>query len=122
LISTKDIQIDDLFWIQEEDIPLWVGKVIEKVKDSRTQLVMEDVTPDDKEPTWHQYPDGGAYSTRFINGFFGERFKVHVKNLTDKEVITVGKNCVEDKVSLKAPSSAGLAENRRTQIQVNTPK
>ena len=48
---------------------------------SHTMYSCEDIKPDDKEPTWHQRKGGGAYTTRFVNGFLGEIELIHKKYL-----------------------------------------
>ena len=49
---------------------------------SRTIYECKDITPDDEYPTWHQKKGGGAYTTRFVNGFLGEINHFHRKFLT----------------------------------------
>ena len=49
---------------------------------SRTIYECKDVTPDDEYREWHQKKGGGAYTTKFVNGFFGEVFFFHNKLLT----------------------------------------
>ena len=44
---------------------------------SRTIYECKDVTPDDEYREWHQRKGGGAYTTKFVNGFFGEVFFFH---------------------------------------------
>ena len=46
-------------------------RVIRCMPNQYTRYEIEDVTPDDEEPTWHQKDGGGAYTTKFINGYYG---------------------------------------------------
>ena len=45
-------------------------RVLRCMPNQYTRYEIEDITPDG-ERIWHQRKGGGAYSTKYINGFYG---------------------------------------------------